>query len=297
MTCTEPLFRTPLPQERAPFTLDYSGGVVMLGSCFTTEVGELLARAGVKCEVNPCGVMYNPASIAMLLECAMGEGLREEYFFEHDGRWRCWLMPTRFARPTVEECRRGCGQALATLRSALAEASTLIITLGTARVYTHTGLGYRGIVGNCHKVPAARFDCRRLTAAEIMELWQPLLRRLARFNPGLRVIYTVSPIRHFKDGARENTLSKATLHIATAALTEDSPLESDYFPAWELLMDELRDYRFYAADMLHPSPVAVEYIYRRFAARYYSEDARRLMAEAEARARREAHRTIMGSRI
>lgn len=293
MTCTD--FRTTFPLPASGTLLDPRRGELLLtGSCFTDEMGARLRACGYPSCVNPCGVQYNPASIAALLEAAMGGSWPADVFFTHDDMWRCWLLPTAFARPSEQECRRVCDAALAEMRRSLSEAEALIVTLGTAWIYEHVEKGYRGIVGNCHKVPAREFSRRRLRSEEIIALWRPLIESLHNFNPALRLIFTVSPIRHFKDGAHENTLSKATLHLAVDELISSPlPLQAEYFPAWELLMDDLRDYRFYAPDMLHPSPVAVDYIWRRFSACYFSGATRAEMSKRAAEIRRAAHRPII----
>lgn len=290
------VYRTALPvRENPPFRLDAGQGVLLLGSCFTDNIGERLAASGVKAGVNPGGVQYNPASIASLLRAAMKGGLPPESVFTYEGRTRCWLFPTRFSSADASLASLLFADTLASLREALLEASTLIVTLGTAWVYEHrrTGLSpFEGVVGNCHKVPAAEFSRRRLGVEEIVADWACLVDEVRRFRAAhgvadpLRLIFTVSPIRHFKDGAHENTLSKGTLHLAVAALVE-SVADSDYFPAYELLCDDLRDYRFYAEDMVHPSPVAADYIWKHFQAVYYTE-ADRVLMSARARALRAA---------
>ena len=304
-------FRTEVEVGKGRFRMRVGEGVVLMGSCFTDEIGGRLAEHGVPVHVNPCGVQYNPASIATLLRSAVsgkggmsfgvGERPTDEVelpMFEYEGRERCWWMPAKVENP---------GMALCNLREWLREARTLIVTFGTASIYEHIASdtsGYEGIVGNCHKVPGREFRRRRLSVQEIVGEWRPLLLSLRAFNPDLRVIFTVSPIRHFKDGAHENTLSKATLHLAIASLTEnpaerrgctDSATEefTDYFPAWELLQDDLRDYRFYAADMLHPSPVAADYIWEKFMAAYFAPGELPLLQAAARQSRTAAHRPLL----
>ncbi|MBD5230878.1 MAG: GSCFA domain-containing protein [Bacteroidales bacterium] len=290
MTCTD--FRTTFTSPAPPFGLNpEQGALLLIGSCFTDEVGERLRASGYPCSVNPCGVQYNPASIASLLRAALSGELAEELFFEHEGRWRCWLVPTRFSAPLHQEAKELCSKALGELREALQGAEALIVTLGTAWVYTHVAPGFEGVVSNCHKVPAPRFSRSRLSVEQIAAEWRDLLRELREFNPALKVIFTVSPIRHFKDGARENTLSKATLALAIDSLMDEEAV--DYFPAYELLMDDLRDYRFYAPDMLHPSPVAVDYIWQHFRDRYFSATLRDDLTARARTLRRAAHRPII----
>ncbi len=295
-------YRTALPvRENPPFRLDAGQGVLLLGSCFTDNIGERLAASGVQACVNPGGVQYNPASIAALLRAAMREALPAGSVFTHEGRTRCWLFPTRFSSADASVASGLFADTLTALREALLEASALTVTFGTAWVYEHrrTELSsFEGVVGNCHKVAAAEFGRRRLGVGEIVADWEALVAEVRSYRAGhgvtdpLRLIFTVSPIRHFKDGAHENTLSKGTLHLAVADLVESVP-DSDYFPAYELLCDDLRDYRFYAEDMVHPSSVAVDYIWEHFRAVYYT-DADRILMCARARAlRAAAHRPML----
>lgn len=295
-------YRTALPvRENPPFRLDTGQGVLLLGSCFTDNIGERLAASGVQAWVNPGGVQYNPASIAALLRAAMRGALPAGSVFTHEGRTRCWLFPTRFSSADASVASGLFADTLATLREALLEASALIVTFGTAWVYEHrltATSSFEGVVGNCHKVPAAEFHRRRLGVEEIAAGWKGLVAEARRYRSAhgvedpLRLIFTVSPIRHFKDGAHENTLSKGTLHLAVASLVE-SVADSDYFPAYELLCDDLRDYRFYAEDMVHPSSVAVDYIWEHFQAVYYTEADRALMSARVRALRAAAHRPML----
>lgn len=295
-------YRTAIPvRENPPFRLDARQGVLLLGSCFTDNIGARLLESGVEACVNPAGVQYNPASIATLLRAAMAPGVPDDSVFAYEGRTRTWLLPTRFSDTDPKRADGLICSAIIALREALLSAHTLIVTFGTAWVYEHKPSPlspYEGIVSNCHKVPAAEFTRRRLAVAEIVTLWKTLVselrhyRAVNRVEEPLRVIFTVSPIRHFKDGAHENTLSKSTLHLALAALTETVP-DTDYFQAYELLTDDLRDYRFYADDMAHPSPQAVDYIWRHFQATYFTEADRALLAARAKAARATRHRPLL----
>lgn len=283
------IFRTTFPTSPGPFSLSpEQGGMVLMGSCFTDEIGERLLRAGYPAEVNPCGVQYNPASIALLLRAAATGEMPESWLFEHDGRWRVWLMPQKFSAPDRATARAIAQQALRTLAQGLRKAQVLVITLGTAWVYQHQLPPYRGIVGNCHKVHPREFLRRRLSVEEATDRLLQSLEMVRDLNRDIKIIFTVSPIRHFKDGAHENTLSKATLHLACDVLA-NRLADTDYFPAWELLLDDLRDYRFYGPDMLHPSPTAVDYIWHHFQGRYFSPALQARLSEATRAARRAAH--------
>ena len=246
-----------LPKAR--FSFSYEDRVVMMGSCFAENIGRKLEENKFSVDINPFGTLYNPASVAEGLRML----LRPERFtpgdlFQHEGIYHSFTHHSRFSAPSEEECLGHINSRLSESSDFLRKATRLVITLGTAFVYRLKSDGR--IVSNCHKLPEKMFDRQRLSTQEIVEDWKPLLLALWEQNPALKILFTVSPIRHWKDGAHENQLSKATLLLATDALQKDYPDRIAYFPAYEILMDELRDYRFYADDMLHPSPLAIDYI-------------------------------------
>lgn len=289
-------FRTELPAHKPPFMLSADTEITLIGSCFTDNMGERLASCGISTHINPCGVQYNPLSIAALIQTAATHNIPEELFFHSDGLYRCWLMPTRFSALTTDEIHYKATNAIESLYQALVSSDTLILTMGTAWVYEHIPSdtsSYNGIVANCHKVKASEFSRRRLSVAETIDTLLSLLNTLASLNPSLRCIFTVSPIRHFKDGAHENTLSKATLHLAADSVCSRAAVPSDYFPAYELLIDDLRDYRFYATDMLHPSPSAIEYIWEYFTNTYFSAKDRIILESRRKATLRQNHRPII----
>ncbi|MCM1006102.1 MAG: GSCFA domain-containing protein [Prevotella sp.] len=299
MKCIDHTFRTALPvQPRDSGSLSATSRILLLGSCFTDNIGGKLLESGVPATVNPAGALYNPGSIAAVLRAAMRGDIEENTIFEYESRFRTWLLPTRFSSPEKERAREIFTDTLTEIRTALKEADTLVFTFGTAWVYEHTPTplsSFSGIVSNCHKVPSAEFIRRRLSIDEIVADWLSVLAELRTFrgeNRQVNVIFTVSPIRHFKDGAHENTLSKATLHLAIAELLESSQ-HTRYFPAWELVMDDLRDYRFYAEDMLHPSPTAVEYIWQHFQETYFIPADRERLAASARQFRRTLHRQLL----
>lgn len=226
--------------------------LLMLGSCFTTEVGQLLAADGLDVCINPTGNVYNPLSAAKtLVNLARGRRYDANELIEVQGLWRSLDHHTRLAAPTPEEAIEKINRSMEIGGEALSRASHIIITFGTAYVFERRG----EVVCNCHKLPDREFIRRRLSVDEIVKAWQPLIEQFS----DKRFIFTVSPIRHKADGLHGNQLSKATLLLAI-----DSFKGADYFPAYEILIDELRDYKFYAADEVHPAPEAVEIIHRRF---------------------------------
>lgn len=230
--------------------------ILMLGSCFTTEIGSRLTADGYRATVNPTGNVYNPLSAALTLRnLAEGKEYTAKDLIEVQGLWRSLDHHTRLAAPTAEEALQRINGSMRQGAEALREATDVIITFGTAYVFERQGR----VVCNCHKLPAREFVRRRLSVNEIIDAWQPLIDRW----PSKRFLFTVSPIRHVADGLHGNQLSKATLLLGIDALER-----ADYFPAYEVLIDELRDYAFYASDLVHPAPAAVDRIHSLFRLTY-----------------------------
>lgn len=253
--------RIPLPTPS--FSFSYEDTVVLMGSCFAENIGKKLEENKFRVDMNPFGTLYNPASVAKALHRLLRpDAFTASDLFYHEGVYHSFAHHSRFSSPSENECLSRINSRLCSSAKYLKEANRLIITFGTAFVYKWTRTGE--IVSNCHKLPEKMFDRERLTVREIVEEWQNLLPALWKQNPALKVLFTVSPIRHWKDGAHGNQLSKATLLLAIEALQTQYAGQIAYFPAYEIMMDELRDYRFYADDMLHPSPLAVDYIWDRF---------------------------------
>lgn len=264
---------------------------LVLGSCFAEHVGDRLRTAlgPEQCCVNPFGVLYNPMSIAqalrMLLDESAQQHLDDYIFLGRDGIYHSWLHSTHYSAHTHDACRQQCAEAMAEARRALLSADLLIVTFGTSHSYLlndeTTNEPTDFVVANCHKELATRFTERDFTVDEIISTWHALLSDLQRLRPNLQMIFTVSPYRYRKYGFHASQLAKARLLLATDALTSSSPedsqsVSSTYFPAYEILLDELRDYRFYRPDMLHPSEQAVDYIWERFRAWTFSPEMQQL---------------------
>ena len=243
-----------------------------------------------RAELNPFGVLYNPLSISEALMRLMkfrqyGD---EELTCFPDGGWSTWLHHSRYSHSVKEMALATINASLEAGSRALAEADMLVITWGTAWVYQLRNTGE--VVGNCHKVPEREFVRYRLSVEEIVAEYTQLLGRLWALNPKVRVLFTVSPVRHLKDTLHGNQLSKATLLLAVDELCRRYPDRLHYFPAYEIVMDELRDYRFYAEDMAHPSAQAVEYVWERFVEHVTDRDAQAFIAEWTKMVRAMAHR-------
>ena len=263
--------------------------MMLLGSCFAEHMGQRMAAAGLAADVNPFGVVYNPESIAAALDALLGGRLPEDiYFAGADGLWHSWLHSGAFSAPERAACREAVEQRFGPAAAALRQTDVLFVTLGTAWVFT---LKSGRVVANCHKEPPATFAQRRLGVEEITARWQPLLARLEAACPGLHTVFTISPFRYTKLGLHGNQLTKATLLLAVDELCRGAE-RRHYFPAYEIVTDELRDYRFYERDMAHPSAVAVDYVWEQLDRWLFTPETRRYIAEREALARDLAHRPL-----
>lgn len=256
-----PALTIPVAVEPMAFRLDVGDGIVSLGSCFADEVAARLADSGFGVEQNPFGTLYNPASVAAALERLIDDReVTTADLVQHEGLWHSWHHHGSFSHPTADECLAECNTRIHRAHVALQNAKLLIITFGTAWVYEHEGR----VVANCHKLPQQCFVRRRMSVGEVVALWQPLLEKLITYHSSLTTLFTVSPIRHMADGAHGNQLSKATLLMAVDQLITHRSSLITYFPAYEIVLDELRDYRFFGADMTHPTPLAADIVLDRF---------------------------------
>lgn len=265
------LFRTVFEIPQPPFSIAFSNRLLFLGSCFADNMAEQLSKRGFSVAVNPTGTTYNPLSVAQTLRLLLDHTtIDPSDLFHYNGIYHDFRFHGRFSFPSAEEAAQAMNASLRSIH--LESMDTLILTLGTSFVYFHNDT----IVNNCHKLPASQFTRRRLSVTECVTPLANALRDLHHLNPSLRVILTVSPIRHLSDGAHDNTLSKATLQLTCEQILNNPTIlpasQICYFPSYELLLDDLRDYRFYANDMAHPSDAAVEYIYKRFDNTFFSDD-------------------------
>lgn len=287
-------FRTEYNGRKVSEPLDVSVPVVLLGSCFTTSIGERMRSCRWRAYPNPCGVLYNPMSIARVLETALSENPESvfaESVVEREGRWVSWLTDSKVSGSSPEECVAMLSERFSDLKRCLAECSSVIITFGTSWIYELAdSTGY--VVANCHKFPEKRFVRRRLSPEEITERWLETIRRVSGNCGEKRFIFTVSPIRHLRDGFEGNSVSKASLLLACADIC-GRVKGASYFPSFEIMNDDLRDYRFYASDMLHPSETAVGYIWSKFREEYVSEDDNLILDEGEKVTKALNHRPII----
>lgn len=243
-------WRTEIEIPKSPWHITPDSRILLVGSCFTDNIGHLMQAYGLQATCNTTGVLYNPLSIVQSLNGDMRIDI-----VEHDGLFHSMAHHGSFSGTDSEQVLRRCLQAQAELHQALEQADVVFVTFGTAYVYYRNGQ----VVANCHKLPEREFTRERLTVEQIVTAWRPLIRTMSDKH----WVFTVSPIRHQRDGLHQNQLSKAVLLLAVEQLQRDYPGLVSYFPAYEIVLDELRDYRFYADDLTHPSAAAVEYIWER----------------------------------
>ena len=269
--------QTPVADEPCKVGISYEDKTMMLGSCFTDNIGKQLVDYGFDVCVNPFGTLYNPVSILRSVERLIsGTPFTAEDCVQigaGDTRWCSFSHHTSFARASREEFLEHANMALKTAHEHFLSCSKVIITLGTSWCFRHKESD--AIVSNCLKHPASEFFRERLSAAEVTEALRRIVELCCESSAGVcpkQFIFTVSPIRHFKDGAHGNQISKSALLLGIDDLLAGLPADlsmnpfyfADYFPAYEIVMDELRDYRFYAEDMCHPTQQTVDYIRARF---------------------------------
>lgn len=259
-----PTLTTPVSPPHLPFYLDFASGIVTFGSCFADEIAHRMQESDFHVEANPFGTLYNPASIAAAIERVIADqGIEEKDLVFHENYWHSWYHHGSFSRQTPDEVIEACNARIHQAHQALKEASLLMITFGTAWVFELQTLHF--VVANCHKLSPQMFSHRRMTVEEIVARWQPLLQKIQAYYPDLQMLFTVSPVRHMADGAHGNQLSKSTLLLAVDQLvTHHSTSNAHYFPAYEIVLDELRDYRYFDEKMTHPTPLAVDVVWERF---------------------------------
>lgn len=273
-------FRTivdiPVSSER----IDHSTQMMLIGSCFTENIGKRLLRSLFKADLNPFGILYNPFSVSSAIKRLLSAtSFSEDELLFNNGLYHSLLHHGHFSSTEKEQCLQNITDRFEKGVENMRQADLLLITFGSAYVYQWKETG--DIVGNCHKFPSDRFRRFRLSVDDVTAEWAELIPKLTALRPDMKLLFTVSPVRHWKDGAHENQLSKSVLHLAIDNLQQLFPQHVRYFPAYEVILDELRDYRFYEDDMMHPSSFAVEYLWQRFGDTFFSSDTRKIVEEWE----------------
>ncbi len=281
-------FRTILEPIDPGFHVGYADRVLCMGSCFAEHIGRRLADHKFQTCLNPFGILYNPLSLARGLELLLEKDhLDQQDLFEHQGLWHSFDFHGRFSLPDKNKALSAMQGSLEAARTYLEECTCLILTLGTAFVFEHREREH--VVANCHRLPGSLFRRRMLSVEETTASLEGVLGALRTRLPDIKIILSVSPVRHLRDGLVANQRSKAVLLLAAAALQAKCSRLA-YYPAYELLLDDLRDYRFYEEDHLHPSKEAVDYIWEHFLSSFLPENDRRLLSRVEKLRRAANHR-------
>lgn len=281
-------FRTIVSVPESPVKINYDSKILFMGSCFTENIGVKLADACFNVLINPFGILYNPMSIKLALELLLkGRLFTEQDLVFDNGCWHSFRHHGRFSSENKEECLRMINEELGAASEFIKSADYLILTLGTAWVYELKES--RQVVSNCHKFPAKTFNRYRLEPEGIVHIYKDLFGELKVHNPKLKIILTISPVRHWKDGAHGNQVSKAVLLLAVNNLVKLFENVA-YYPAYELILDDLRDYRFFDEDMLHPGKKAIDYVWDLFCNAWFSNDAITFLREMNKLVKAKKHR-------
>lgn len=269
--------------KRSPSSIQHTHKLLLVGSCFTENIGEKLRKHKFSTLENPNGILFNPISVAEAMNTYVeNRQVHASDIFQHNETWHSWKHHSRYSGISAEDCVGKINASTIKAHNYLKQADHLLITLGSAWVYTLTDKAANAkqgdVAANNHKAPADWFAKRLMTAQETTEVLDHMLSRLLLFNSGLQIIFTISPVRHLREGVIENNRSKAVLIQAVHHLVEKYEALY-YFPAYELVIDDLRDYRFYAEDLVHPNYQATQYVWEKFTDACMSEDTRSLMKE------------------
>ena len=270
--------QTPVPIFESSLPIDYESRVLLLGSCFADNIGDKFQYYQFQSLSNPFGILFHPVAIENLLDRAISKKeYAENEVIHHQERWHCFDAHSSLSQNTKDALITQLNLSLKQTKDFLESTSHVIITLGTAWVYQHKELDYP--VANCHKIPQAEFDKKLLDVGTIVNSLNRIVKCVHSISSNAHCIFTVSPVRHLKDGFIENQRSKA--HLTTAVHQVLSENDVSYFPSYEIMIDELRDYRFYARDMVHPNEVAIDIIWEAFKFSWISKEAQSVMDEVE----------------
>lgn len=274
------ILATHIPLEKGKHNLiNYDSNIALIGSCFSENIGNKLSYYKFKTLQNPFGILFHPKAIENLILHSINEKeYTENDIFFHNERWHSFEAHSSLSAENKEQLLGNLNNNTKETLAYLNSASHVIITLGTAWIYRE--ISTDNIVANCHKVPQKKFLKEILSVDQITESLEAIAALIKSINPKISIIYTVSPVRHIKDGFIENQQSKAHLFSALHSIIEPRK-NIFYFPSYEIMMDELRDYRFYAEDMIHPNQTAIDYIWEKFTTVWFQENSLSIMKEVD----------------
>ena len=280
-------FRTEINIPKAKNVIDYNSKIILLGSCFSDNIGEQFLYYKFNTLTNPFGVVFNPVSIEKLIFRSIQTALfTDKDFVFYNDKWQSLDLHSNFSSVSLEESISRANKALLQTKEYLTTASHCIITLGTSWVYR--SVTSNEIVANCHKIPQTKFQKELLSVTTIQKIIQSIISQIKIVNPNATIIFTISPVRHLKDGFVENNVSKS--HLITALHSVLNLKNVCYFPSYEIMLDDLRDYRFYKNDFLHPNDLAVTYIWNKFTASWFAENTDEIMKKVASVQKRLAHK-------
>lgn len=264
------LFQTRVDIPLSELKINHCHKIAMIGSCFTQNIGEKLKGDKFDVSINPFGILFNPISVAKAIKSCFDQiYVKEDSLLKEGEQWLSLNHHSEYNSLKAIDTLKKINNSIKDSEEYYVNGDYLIITLGTAWVYEYNES--KEIVANCHKIPNKKFTKRLLSIDEIVDTYSKLFLEVQEINPSQKIIFTVSPVKHLKDGVVENNRSKSVLHLAIMELINKFKHVS-YFPSYEIVLDELRDYRFYKEDMLHPNQQAVNYIYERFSNTFYTEE-------------------------
>ncbi|TNE53627.1 MAG: hypothetical protein EP338_10275 [Bacteroidetes bacterium] len=277
-------FKLDSPPFETEAKISYKKPLVLLGSCFSDELGNELQNAGFDCLSNPFGTIYHPNALCQLLMSCLGNET-DWMIFEHEKRFYSWSCAHELNAISSEILHQKLTEQAAILKKYLQGASHLFITPGTAWGYL---LEEKKLVANCHKVPPSKFSKELSKIDKLVQPWTHVIQLLKQMNPGLEIVFTISPVRHIRDGIIENNRSKGRLFELVGTLEKECQIT--YYPSYEILIDELRDYRFYTEDLVHPSKLAVSYIWQHWSEAFLDESSQSIAKEVGKLRKLDGHR-------
>lgn len=280
--------RTVVTVQDSGTKISHNTRVMFIGSCFASEIGQKCSAGKIPVMINPHGTLFNPVSVSLALRrFAEGYHYTKEDLYSYGSKYISLSHYTAFASEDSDALIKRLNEVNSSGYDFLRNSSFLFVTFGTAWLFSLSENNQP--VANCHKLPSGLFSRRQAGVNEIIELWTETLDMLQKINPDLKVVFTISPVRHLNDGAHGNQLSKARLLLAVEELLQHPVVEA-YFPAYEIFMDDLRDYRFYSSDLIHPSDTGIEYVWEQFTRTFFTAETLSLWREAEKINRAMQHR-------
>ena len=273
-------FRTEINLSKSALRIEHHNRIITFGSCFAYNISAYLSEYRFRVSANPFGVLYNPVSVYNAIEILReNRPFNKDDLIYHQGEWHSFYHHSDFSHHQADICLNKINDRTGEVSGFIKNADIVILTYGTAFVYKYRQNGM--VVSNCHKLPSREFERYRLSVDACTQKLYETADILQKINPNVKIIFTVSPVRHWKDGAEENQRSKAVLLLSVENIVKSRPESCFYFPSYELLLDDLRDYRFYENDLLHPNKQATDYIWKKFSEVYITDNCKRSMNEVD----------------